>query len=101
MAVAHRAIGDNLIADALLTDHLAGEPRNTEALLLVAEKSARSGDWLRVKLLLDTAIALGAGNDPRLLKLRGIAARELGEEQDARRFERLTWALHPAILPGN
>jgi tetratricopeptide (TPR) repeat protein len=101
MAEAHRASGDNVLADALLADHLAGEPRNTEALLLVAEKSAREGEWLRVKLLLDNAIALGAGNDPRLLKLRGIAARELGEDEDARRFQRLTWELHPAILPGN
>lgn len=52
-----------------------------------------------MEVLLDNAIELGAGNDPRLLKLRGIAARALGKEADARRFEHMTWDLHPGILP--
>ena len=96
---AYRDFGDPVAADVLLARHLVGEPRNTEALLLFAERAAFKEDWLRVELLLDNAISLGAGNDPRLLKLRGLAARALGKEADAHRFERMTWALHPGLLP--
>ncbi|MEE4154139.1 MAG: tetratricopeptide repeat protein [Erythrobacter sp.] len=99
-AAAYRDLGDPLAADVLVARHLRGEPRNTEALLLYAERSARVKDWLRVAVLLDNAIELGAGNDPRLLKLRGIAARALGDEAGAQRFERMTWELHPGIVPG-
>ncbi len=98
-AAAYRDFGDPVAADVLIARHLAGEPRNTEALLLNAERAARRQDWLRVAVLLDNAIALGAGNDPRLLKLRGIAARALGNTAEARQFERMTWDLHPGILP--
>lgn len=96
---AYRDFGDPLAADVLLARHLVSEPRNTEALLLYAERSARAQDWLRVEVLLDNAIELGAGNDPRLLKLRGIAAREQGKDAEARSFERMTWDLHPGLLP--
>ncbi|MGB3472215.1 MAG: hypothetical protein WBA51_15470 [Erythrobacter sp.] len=98
-AAAYRDLGDPVASDVLIARHLVGEPRNTEALLLNAERAARNEDWLRVAVLLDNAIDLGAGNDPRLLKLRGIAARALGNEDEARRFERMTWDLHPGILP--
>ncbi len=98
-AAAYRDFGDPVAADALIARHLAGEPRNTEALLLNAEAASRSREWLRVAMLLDHAIELGAGNDPRLLKLRAIAARNLDHNQEARRFERMTWDLHPGILP--
>ncbi|MEM7688438.1 MAG: tetratricopeptide repeat protein [Pseudomonadota bacterium] len=92
---AYRDFGDPLAADVLLARHLVSEPRNTEALLLYAERAARAQDWLRVEVLLDNAIELGAGNDPRLLKLRGIAARAQGKDAEAREFERMTWDLHP------
>ncbi|MEO0698384.1 MAG: tetratricopeptide repeat protein [Pseudomonadota bacterium] len=98
-AAAYRDFGDPLAADVLLARHLVSEPRNTEALLLAAERAARLEDWLRVSVLLDNAITLGAGNDPRLLKLRAMAARALGREGEARRFERMTWDLHPRLLP--
>ncbi|NQX94476.1 MAG: hypothetical protein HRT64_06085, partial [Erythrobacter sp.] len=98
-AAAYRDFGDPLAADVLIARHLVSEPRNTEALLLSAERAARVRDWLRVEVLLDNAIELGAGNDPRLLKLRAIAARSQGKESEARQFERLTWDLHPGILP--
>ena len=101
IAASYRNADDPLAADIVLARHLVGEPRNTEALLLSAERAAGRGDWLRVAVLLDNAIELGAGNDPRLLKLRGIAARELGEMELARRFERMTWDLHPGILPSS
>ncbi|MEO0871656.1 MAG: tetratricopeptide repeat protein [Pseudomonadota bacterium] len=99
VAAAYRDFGDPLAADVLLARHLVSEPRNTEALLLAAERAARLEDWLRVSVLLDNAITLGAGNDPRLLKLRATAARALGRDEEARRFERMTWELHPGILP--
>lgn len=98
-AAAYRDFGDPVAADVLLARHLVSEPRNTEALLVGAERAARNEDWLRVEVLLDNAIGLGAGNDPRLLKLRAIAARSLGKEDDARRFERMTWDLHPGLVP--
>ena len=98
-AAAYRDFGDPLAADVLLARHLVGEPRNTEALMLNAERAAQREDWLRVEVLLDNAITLGAGTDPRLLKLRAIAARALGKDEEARRFERLTWDLHPGLLP--
>lgn len=98
-AAAYRDFGDTVAADVLLARHLVSEPRNTEALLLYAERAARNEDWLRVAFLLDNAITLGAGNDPRLLKLRGIAARRLGNDADARRFESMAWDLHPGLLP--
>jgi len=98
-AAAYRDFGDPAAADVLIARHLVSEPRNTEALLLNAERAGRNQDWLRVAVLLDNAIDLGAGNDPRLLKLRAIAARELGDEKAAHRFERMTWDLHPGILP--
>ncbi|MEO1730232.1 MAG: tetratricopeptide repeat protein [Pseudomonadota bacterium] len=101
IAASYRNADDPFAADIVLARHLVGEPRNTEALLLSAERAAGRGDWLRVAVLLDNAIELGAGNDPRLLKLRGIAARELGEMELARRFERMTWDLHPGILPSS
>ncbi|MEO1490325.1 MAG: hypothetical protein AAFR88_12955, partial [Pseudomonadota bacterium] len=98
-AAAYRDAGDPLAADVLIARHLVGEPRNTEALLLYAERSARAEDWLRVAVLLDQAIELGAGNDPRLLKLRAIAARALGETEEAAAFERMAWELHPGLVP--
>lgn len=99
LAGAYRNFGEPEAADALLARHLISEPRNTEALFLNAARAAQSEDWLRVAVLLDNAIALGAGNDPALLKLRAQAARALGEEEEALRFERLTWELHPGFPP--
>lgn len=98
-AAAYRDTGNPAASDVLLARHLIGEPRNTEALQLNAERAAQREDWLRAAVLLDNAIELGAGNDPRLLKLRAAAARALGNEDEAVRFERMTWDLHPAILP--
>ena len=74
-------------ADALLARALAGDPHNAAALLLLAQRSAQRSDWLRVALLLDTAIGLGAGHDLEVLELRVQAARELGQEAQANRYE--------------
>ena len=99
IAAAYRLSGDSVAADLVLARHAIGEPRNTEALLVNAQQAAGRQDWLRVAVLLDNAIDLGAGNDPILLELRSIAARELGEIEQAGRFERMTWDLHPGMLP--
>ncbi|MEM1195271.1 MAG: tetratricopeptide repeat protein [Pseudomonadota bacterium] len=99
LAAAYRKFGDPQAADALLARHLVSEPRNTEALFLNATRAARFEDWLRVAVLLDNAITLGAGNDPALLNVRAQAARALGEQEEAMRFERLTWELHPGFPP--
>lgn len=69
--------GDEDAAHSLLVRHLAAEPRNTEAVVMLARQSARDEDWLRVVILLDYAIELGAGNDPNLLELRLDAARAM------------------------
>lgn len=99
VAAAYRDFGDPLAADVLLARHLVSEPRNSEALIAYAKRAARMQDWLRVEVLLDNAIKLGAGNDPSLLKLRAMAARAQGKDAQARRFERMSWDLHPGLLP--
>lgn len=92
---AFRLLGDDAAADRVLARHVAGEPNNAEALAMLAARSAEAKDWLRVKLLLDRAIALGGGNDPALLRLRGEAAEALGETQEADRFATLARTLAP------
>ncbi len=77
---AYRRSGDNDSADTLLVRHLWAEPRNTEALSMFAARAAADEDWLRVAVLLDNAIELGAGNDPELLALRIMAANRLEED---------------------
>ncbi|WP_162627675.1 lipopolysaccharide assembly protein LapB [Erythrobacter sp. KY5] len=95
MVEAFMAYGDQVSAEVLLTRHIAGDPHNTEALLLLAQRSAGNEDWLRTAVLLDTAIGLGAGNDLEVLALRADAARALGEEEDAERFDQLLTHLKP------
>ncbi len=94
---AYRAYGDDLAADVLLTRYIAGDPQNTSALLLLAKSSAEREDWLRVAVLLDTAIGLGAGNDLEVLALRAQAARGLEREAEAEQFE----ALRTDLTPGD
>jgi tetratricopeptide (TPR) repeat protein len=92
---AYRAYGDDLAADVLLTRYIAGDPQNISALLLLAKRSADGEDWLRVAVLLDTAIGLGAGNDLQVLALRAQAARGLERGEEAARFEALLTELSP------
>ncbi|MEQ8412102.1 MAG: hypothetical protein RIB52_11145 [Erythrobacter sp.] len=93
---AYRALGDEAAADRLLARHVAGEPNNAEALAMLAARSAQREDWLRVKLLIDRAIALGSGSDPALLRLRADAAEAVGEPDRAARFAARADALAPA-----
>ncbi len=95
---AYREYGDNSAADTLLVRHLSGEPHNTEALFMLAERRALEDDWLRVAVLLDHAIALGAGNDPKLIGLRADAASALGREDEARQFSERAAELRPGAF---
>ena len=95
---AYRAYGDDAAAETLLVRYIAGDPQNTDALLLLARNSAGRDDWLRVQVLLDTAIGLGAGNDLEVLALRAEAASQLGREEEAARFDALRTELKPAAF---
>ena len=95
---AYRKYGDDFAADTVLARTLAGEPRNTEALLMLAERRAVAKDWRRVAILLDQAIALGAGNDPKILDLRAEAAQQLDNAEDASRFDAMAEWVRPSAL---
>lgn len=95
---AYRRYGDDLAAEVLLARYIAGDPQNIEALFLLAEVSAAKEDWLRVGVLLDTAVALGAGNDLEVLSLRALAARNLGDNAEAERFETMRLELRPGAF---
>lgn len=101
LIAATRLVGDELAADALLSRYIAGDPHNTEALLLLAERSAEKEDWLRVVVLLDTAMQLGSGSDLEVLALRAEAARKLGREGQAAQFEALHAELRPRDFLGS
>lgn len=92
---AYRRTDDKDAAEALLVRHLRTEPRNTEALIMLARQSAENEDWLRAKVLLDTAISLGAGSDLELLALRREAAIALDEADTAKRIAQDIAVLKP------
>jgi Tfp pilus assembly protein PilF len=95
LIAATRRIGEDEAADAILSRYLAGDPQNPDALVLLAERSAERQDWLRVAVVLDTAMRLGAGSDLEVLRLRAAAARALGDREGAARFEALLAELAP------
>ncbi|MFL0356777.1 tetratricopeptide repeat protein [Erythrobacter sp. GH1-10] len=86
MIHAFRQSGDTAAADALLLRQLRAEPRNAEALIMLAQRSAEDDDWLRVAVLLDHVIEIGAGNDLEVLELRLRSARALDDEASIARF---------------
>jgi predicted Zn-dependent protease len=90
--------GNPAAADLLLTRQVAGEPQTASALVMLGERQAARGDWRRTALLLDHAIALGAGHDPALLALRLRAAREEDDAQEAERFAALLAEVRPRAL---
>jgi predicted Zn-dependent protease len=97
-AWAARRAGDPAGAEALLARQVAGEPDTASALVALAHARAAAGDWTRAALLLDHAIALGAGHDPALIGLRLRAAKALGRNAEARRFASLLANLTPRHL---
>ncbi|BDI60987.1 tetratricopeptide repeat protein [Qipengyuania nanhaisediminis] len=92
---ATRAFGDTEAAEALLVRAARGDPQNPDLLFLLAQLSAEREDWLRVAVLLDTAIGLGAASDLGVLALRAEAAEALGDREEAARFDALRRALKP------
>ncbi len=86
------------VADLLLIRHVAGESQNATAIILLAQKQAARGDWQRTTLLLDHALALGAGHDPVLLGLRVRCAQATGQTADAARFASLLAAVQSRSL---
>ena len=60
---AYRMVGDDHAADVLLMRHLAGDPGNIDAALMLAARSLAWGDAPRARLLLDHVRALGGAND--------------------------------------
>ena len=95
MIFALRSSGDDRAADALLTRIVLGEPRNTEALLMLAQRSAEAQEWERVATLSNLVFALGAGNDPRVLDLQAKAAEALGRTEQAARWDVTAEAVRP------
>ena len=67
---ASRMLGDEAAADILLMRHLAGDPGNLDAALLLAERSMALGDKARARLLLDHVAALGGAHDLTYRALR-------------------------------
>ncbi|WP_066527834.1 tetratricopeptide repeat protein [Erythrobacter sp. CCH5-A1] len=90
--------GNRGAAEMLLARQVAGETENASALAGLAEWQAARGDWRRTALLIDHALALGAGHDPALLALRERAAREAGDTAAAERFAALLAELRPRSL---
>lgn len=88
--------GEEDAAKTLLSRYVAGDPQNSDALLALAKHSAGEADWLRVAVLLDTAIAHGAGRDLAVLRLRAEAARQLENEADADQVQALLKEIAPA-----
>jgi Tfp pilus assembly protein PilF len=82
----------------VLARHVAGEPDAASAVVALAQRQAGRGDWNRTALLLDHAIARGAGHDPVLLALRLRAARESQDRAGEQRFAALLAEVRPAAL---
>lgn len=97
-ALAARGAGDDAAATTLLARHVAGEPDNASAIIALAKTQAQRGVWAQAALLLDHAIAIGAGHDPVVLALRRDAARALAQPAEAERFARLLAEIRPDAL---
>ena len=95
MILATRAAGNDKAADALLIRAVQGEPRNTEALLMLAQRRAQAQDWERVAKLANLVFVLGAGNDPRVLDLQAKAAEALDKPEQAAKWDLTAEAVRP------
>lgn len=97
-AWAYVQAGDPEAAKVLLARHVAGEPDAASALVALARHQAEDGAWSRAALLLDHAIARGAGHDPSLLALRLRAAREIGDKASEGRLGAMLAEVRPRAL---
>lgn len=75
---AYRMAGDTEAADVLLMRHLAGDPNNIDAALMLAERNLAWGDAARAGVLLDHVKALGGANDLAYRRLRAQLASAVG-----------------------
>lgn len=100
MVVAYHRTGNHEAADFMLLRHVEGETRTATALIALARRLAQTGDWARTAMVLDHAIALGAGHDPEVLGLRLRAARGIGQGADAQTFAALLAEVRPRSLSG-
>jgi predicted Zn-dependent protease len=71
---AYRQLGDADAADLLLIRHVAGDPGNIDAAMMLAQRSTEWQDWGRAGMLLDHVAALGGGNDPGFREMRAATA---------------------------
>lgn len=82
-------------AAAVLESYLAAYPANAQASAMLADAAAAASDWSRAAMLLDHAIAGGMGRVPWVLAARSIAARQLGNTEDALQFALEAHELQP------
>lgn len=78
LVAAYRAAGDEDAADALLIRHVAGDPNNIDALLLLAARSMEWQDGARATLLLDHVAALGGTSDLTYRRMRAELTTQSG-----------------------
>lgn len=90
--------GNGQAADLLLARHVAGETETASALIALAAQRSAAADWARVAILLDHAVARGAGHDPALLGLRLRAAQALDQPAEMERFAALLSQVRPRSL---
>ena len=109
-----RLIGvQNTPADArrMIETYVQGNPMNGEAAAMLADALAAEGKWARAVPLLDHAMQSGMGRVPLVLAARSVAARELGDQEEALSFALAAHELQPmnpyaisaliAVLPEN
>ena len=109
-----RLIGvQNTPADArrMIETYVQGNPMNGEAAAMLADALAAEGKWARAVPLLDHAMQSGMGRVPWVLAARSVAARELGDQEEALSFALAAHELQPmnpyaisaliAVLPEN
>ncbi|MEL7189703.1 MAG: tetratricopeptide repeat protein [Pseudomonadota bacterium] len=90
--------GQGQAADALVSRYALSDPRNADAIISVMDQAKSDGQWERVAPLADYAIALGAGQDAKVLQARVEAAEGLGNTNKASQFRTLLDAVHPPKL---
>jgi len=109
-----RLIGvQNTPADArrMIETYVQGNPMNGEAAAMLADALAAEGKWARAVPLLDHAMQSGMERVPWVLAARSVAARELGDQEEALSFALAAHELQPmnpyaisaliAVLPEN
>ncbi len=95
MIATYRASGQTDRADAILAAQVSSDPGNAEAAGLFGKLFAERKSWNQAALLLDHAIAMGAGRDPQILELRSKVAASLGDKDGAAKFAQRAHYIQP------